>query len=231
MQQTTLAIHLDNQPSLNNYYPANTYTQQVIDKLNQELSQPCQYYLLTGNSGCGKTHLLKAYCMQAYHRRCYIPCKQLARYQPNLLEGLTDHLICLDDIEYLLGNSSWEKALFRLFIQTKCTLLMSATTSEPAKKVLLPDLKSRLSACLHIKISPLNEQEQRQALAYRAQSRGMILSEKLLQWLQHNAPRSNHALFGLLNHLDQYCLMNQCKPSLSILQKLMGTLSKHHPDD
>lgn len=231
MQQTTLPIHLDNQPSLNNYYPANIYLKQLLNSLHSGLNQPGQYYLLTGNLGSGKTHLLKAHYLHTQRKRCYIPCKQLAKYQPDLLENLDNHLICLDDIEHLLGNTRWEQALFRIFIQARSTLLMSSSHCEPATKVLLPDLKSRLSACLHLKIADLSDDEQKQALAYRAQSRGMLLNDKLLQWLQHHAPRNNHTLFDILGKLDQYCLRNQCKPNIGIIQKLIPELNTHRPTD
>ena len=57
-------------------------------------------------------------------------------------------LVCLDDLQAVIGNSEWEIALFDLFNRIKANgktlLVVSAEQSPTALPVKLPDLASRL---------------------------------------------------------------------------------------
>ena len=57
-------------------------------------------------------------------------------------------LVCLDDLQAVIGNSEWEIALFDLFNRIKANgktlLVVSAEQSPAALPVKLPDLASRL---------------------------------------------------------------------------------------
>ena len=218
MMQKTLPIHLDYQASLQNYYVANDYAKALIQTCLTYTKQN-KHQLLVGPSGSGKSHLLKAICLQHNTKWCYIPCKSLFRYPTDVLHDLDNHLVCLDDIDHLLGNKAWEQTLFQVMVTlTNCTLLMS-TAHYPLTNTKLPDLASRIQAIHSLQLPTLDDTSQQKALKWRAQVRGIHINEKMISYLQQHAPRNNHALFSILDAIDRHCLQQQKKPTLTIIQQ------------
>lgn len=216
--QQTLPIHLDYQASLQNYYTANDYAKALITTCIDHTQQH-KHQLLVGETGSGKSHLLKAICLQHTSKWCYIPCKNLVRYPIEVLHDLDNHLICLDDVEHLLGNKVWEQALFHVMVAlSNCTLLMSSA-QHPLDHIKLPDLASRLQALHALHLPTLDERSQKAALQQRAQMRGMRINEKMIAYLQQHAPRNNHAIFSILDAIDKHCLQKQKKPTTAIIQR------------
>src|SRR3954471_9925386 len=80
--------------------------------------QPPTCVWLHGAGGLGKTHLLQALCARAGERAesaAYLPLEEARSMGPEVLNGLGElSLVCLDDVEAVLGKSDWEHALFRL---------------------------------------------------------------------------------------------------------------------
>ena len=108
---------------------------------------------------------------------------------------------------------------------------MSSDNAVANTGVELPDLRSRLAAITSIKLPSLDEDQQRLALSWRAQARGIQLNTKMLTWLQTHAPRDNHALFSILEKIDQHCLATHTKPSTALINNIIDNISTHHPND
>lgn len=225
MQQQCLPLHLEDQPSFSNFYCSSPYTSALISHLKNH-NQQGQPLIIYGDSGCGKSHLLKAACLRSQRLWIYLPGKTLHRFNPDLLHNLQQHLLCIDDIQHLLGNPTWEHSLFHaLTNHTKNHVLFSYSNSNTLEKCQLQDLRSRLQAMLHLQLQPLNESEQIQALAHRAQHKGLSLSTQCAVWMLQHTPRNNHSLFKLLTQLDQHCLKTKRKPTISILKDLVEQCS------
>ena len=71
-----------------------------------------------GGEATGKTHLLQAACEAAGDRAVYIPLKSIIKIGPKILDDLaTRELICIDDLDSVVGHSEWETRLFNLYNQ------------------------------------------------------------------------------------------------------------------
>ena len=74
---------------------------------------------LWGAKASGKTHLLQAVCAQAGDESMYVPMRQVRRAGPGILHGLADRkYVCLDDVDSVAGDDSWELGLFELLNQS-----------------------------------------------------------------------------------------------------------------
>jgi len=71
---------------------------------------------ICGPEGSGKTHLLQALCAQAGAGARYLPLSQLVEFGPAALaEWHGERWLCLDDVESVIGDREWERALFGVY--------------------------------------------------------------------------------------------------------------------
>jgi len=184
---------------------------------------------LWGERGTGKSHLLQALCTRvaAYERRsAYIPLSQRAAgLMPALLEGLEQlDLVCIDDLEEVVGDSGWEQALFNLFNrirENRRSLILTAAMSPNGLPLRLPDLRSRLQSATIFHLQPLNEEERVAALKQRAELRGIGLNDEVTAYLVRRVPRDMHSLFQLLDRLDRAGLQAKRKITIPFIRELL----------
>ena len=169
--------------------------------------------LLWGESQSGKTHLLQACCAkegQSHRAVSYIPLREFAKYDVGVLEGLShSSLVVLDDIDFVVGEMKWERALFNLINTTrdnKQRLLFSSTQNPRLMKCLLPDLSSRLIWGGSYQLQALLDQEKPRALQARAEQRGFKLSDRVIEYLYRRYPRDFDTLLTILDQLDKESL-------------------------
>jgi DnaA family protein len=179
--------------------------------------------------GQGRSHLLQATCSRATHvgrRACYLPLAE-SWPQPEMLAGLEAlDVVCVDDIQVVLGQAEWERALFRLYndvLEQGHQLVISASAAPANLSVALPDLASRLAACVIWQIKPLNDVEQGNALSARARVLGIEWSEDTLQYLQRRLPRDMTSLFKALEQLDAAALSHQRKLTVPFVRSVLET--------
>jgi DnaA family protein len=98
------------------------------------LDEPGGFLFLSGPEGCGKSHLLNALCHAAREAGLaafYIALKRLPEEAAASLDGLRAlDLVCVDDIDCVAGNATWENALFRCFNEVRAAsgrLLVSSS--------------------------------------------------------------------------------------------------------
>jgi DnaA family protein len=85
----------------------------------------------------------------------------------------------------------------------------------------LPDLRSRLSQCTRIALAPLDDDGRRAVLRERAQRRGLLLDEAVLEWLLKRVGRDLAGLTGLLDRLDRASLAAQRRVTVPFLRKVL----------
>jgi DnaA family protein len=205
--QLPLNIALLDGASFENYYPGPN--RELLDCLVGGLDAGTQEIVyLWGRSGSGKTHLLRAQCRAASARgqpSAYLP---LAEDLPvDMLDGLERmDLLCLDDIHARAGRSAWEHALFALYNRCRdagVRLLISGKAPPGALGIQLPDLASRLSWGLVLRLRELAEADKVAALQHRAHCRGLELPAGVASFLLRRCRRDLAFLFGLLDRLDR----------------------------
>lgn len=183
---------------------------------------------LLGPPGVGKTHLLQASCALAGQRgltSAYLPLATSKDTDPGLLAGLERvDLVALDDVDMLAGESAWERALFTLYNELHelgGRLACSAQMPPAGVAFALPDLASRLSACVVHRLQPLAERDQGLALRRRAAHRGLELPDETLTYLIRRAPRDFAALCRLLDDLDTEALAAQRRLTVPFVRQVL----------
>lgn len=187
---------------------------------------------LWGAAGQGKSHLLNACCRDAHRRGlscAYLPLATLRDYGPEVLEGLGAlDLLCLDDLEAIGGDPSWEKSLFSLFneLRDKDRRLLTASSQPPAHlPVNLPDLKTRLGWGLTLHLAPLTDSDRLLALHLQARAMGLDLPEAAGRYLMAHHPRDLGSLRQLLGELDRATLAAQRKLTVPFIKTYLEHLA------
>jgi len=189
-----------------------------------------------GSQGCwlwgvpssGKTHLLQAVCDRAGDRSVYVPLRLLLDAGPELLEGLESReLICLDDIDAVAGNESWEAALFDLYNQIfdadRC-LIVAAAMSPRECPINLPDLQSRLARLPAFQVQALGDEDTVLALQLRARHRGLDLPDDTARYLLNRSRRDMASLYHLLDKLDLEALRAQRRLTIPFVKGVLENL-------
>lgn len=158
-----------------------------------------------GPASSGKSHLLQAACA-AHARAAYLPAADLRPVGPRALAGWDEReLVCIDDVDLLLGDRSWELALFGLFNalwERQGCLVASASSAPGNAGFVLPDLASRLAWGGVFRLEPLDDEARIAALRRRARYRGLELPEDVGRYLLRRLPRDMRALCDWLDRLD-----------------------------
>jgi DnaA-homolog protein len=87
--------------------------------------------------------------------------------------------------------------------------------------IVLPDLRSRLAAMPHYALRPLDDAQQRAALAAHAAVRGIELPDETLQYLQHRFARDMSSLAALLDRIDVASLEEQRRVTLPFIRRVL----------
>ena len=218
-QQLTLGIHLRDDATFQNYYSGQN--EQVIHNLAIQ-NEP--YVFLYGINGTGKSHLLQAACHHAGKEGLPVAYLPLAEegLMPAMLDGLENmSLIALDDIQKVIGDESWELALFNLYNRVRETgvnMIVSSIEPLASLDIKLADLKSRLSWGPTYKLVSLNDEEKLHALQQRAKNRGLDLADDVVLYLLKRSPRDMTSLFALFEKLDNASMVEKRKLTIPFIK-------------
>ncbi len=185
--------------------------------------------LLYGARGAGKTHLLHAVCAQVAARTeplTYLPLGQFRDAEPGaVLAGLERlRTVCLDDLDQVLGNADWERALFDLLNRLRACgthLALAARPNPVQRQTRLADLASRLAWGPVVQLHLLRDEALGRALRHRARTLGLDLSDQSLAYIQTRGPRVTGKLFRFLARLDSVSLAEQRRLTLPLVRRLL----------
>jgi DnaA-homolog protein len=231
-EQLALNLRLRDASSFENYFAARNREpverlQRATRSLGDAPHSPASWLYLWGEPGTGKTHLLEAACRAAQeqgHAPLYVPFAGKADFTTALLEDVEQvPLVCVDDVDAIAGDASWEAALFALYERLRAQggmLILAASASPVAIGLKLADLATRLAAGLVYQLQPLSDAEKIAALRLRAQRRGLEMTEEVANYLLTRFPRDLHSLFALLDRLDTATLAAQRRLTIPFLRGL-----------
>jgi len=226
-EQLPLNLQLNDDATFENFCAGeNTLALSELKTFHQQREN---FIYLWGKFAVGKTHLLQACCHAYQHLNLstiYIPLKHHEQFRPSILEGLENlDLICLDDIDAVLRQPTWEEALFHCYnkLQQKDRQLI-ITASKPPQYLTyqIPDLKSRLSQGLILKLEELADAQKLEALTARAKNRGLTLNNEVGLFLMRRYPRNMQSLFDALDHLDRISLAEQRRLTIPFVKNALG---------
>ena len=182
-----------------------------------------------GNHASGKTHLLQACCHtsnQLKLKTFYLSLKNLKNLRPAVLDYLESmHLICIDDIDSIAAQPAWEKAFLHFFNRVHDAgkrLIIAGNKAPNTLGIELPDLVSRLSWGIVFQLYELTDEEKIHALILRFKARGLLLSEKVANFLFYRCQRDMKTLFSMLEKLDQASFQAQHKLTIPFVKSVLG---------
>lgn len=192
------------------------------------LGETFQSIYIWGQAATGKSHLLQAVCNLASETDlgvAYIPLSRYAELSPEMLEGLHYlHMVCVDDIDCIVGQSEWERALLHLYNRLRDQqrpLLMTGSKGPRDLALQLQDLKSRIIWDLIYHLQPLSDTDKISLLQKRADTRSFEISAEVAAYLIKNVKRDLPSLLELLDKFDQATLAEKRKLTIPFVKLLM----------
>ena len=183
-----------------------------------------------GGEATGKTHLLQAACEAAGDRAVYIPLKSIIKIGPKILDDLaTRELICIDDLDSVVGHSEWETRLFNLYNQIfgqDGQIIVSANASPRICSIELADLKSRMMKLPAFQIKSLNENLRISALQLRSNHRGIELPISTAKYLLKRSRRDMNSLYEILDQLDKEGLRAKRRLTIPFAREVLSSMKK-----
>lgn len=225
--QLTLQVQLRDEATFANFFHGQN--EQLATHLQSQVQEAQQaFFYLWGASGVGKSHLLQASCLAVKSKgrsAAYISLSE-SELTPDILEGLDDcSLVCLDDIDVVLGKAHWEEAIFHFYNaireQNHC-LVVAATSSPNYLNCCLPDLRSRFTWGMVYQVHGLSDAEKCAVLQLRAKQRGLSLSDEVANFLLRRCSRDMTTLYQILNDLDQASLRSKRSLSIPFIKEVLG---------
>jgi DnaA family protein len=183
---------------------------------------------LWGAHGSGKTHLLQAVCADAGMSAAYFPLNRSLALPPDALTGFErSRVLCIDDVDAIAGDQSWEQALFTLFneaAELRTRVIFAATVAPRQAAWALDDWSSRAASCVVYQLRELDDEGRIEALRLRAAQRGLQLPDETSEYLLKRMPRDLPSLFQILDALDEASLVEQRRLTIPFIR---DELEKH----
>lgn len=215
MQQLLLDVFTPPRPTLTNFLVGQNG--QLVHELQQlaTLESLSPFMYVYGPAGCGKSHLLRGVAdemgvnvVAGGNRFVFKPSEQA---------------LVIDNIEQLTPYSQVQ--LFNAFnsslADNKPGKIILASEFPPAELKLRDDLRTRIEAGLCLRVHPLSDQEKHEALQSMAKSRGLQLSEEVIEYALRYFQRDMGSLMAVMDGLDRFSLEQQKPVSVNLLRHWM----------
>ena len=227
--QLSLPVHLPDDETFESYYPAKGNDQLIQTLIACAEGRGPQALFLWGPEKSGRTHLIHAACAHANESgrsSFYVPLGIHASISTALLEGLEMmDLVCIDDVDAIVGHPLWEEALFDLYNRVLerqgCALVVSGRHAPADCGFSLPDLVSRMQWGLNYQLHPMADDEKLAALQRRAAMRGLQLPEDVGKFLLNRLARDLRTLFDVLDKLDKASMVHQRKLTIPFIKEML----------
>ena len=225
MRQMALDIGLQTAPSFDSFFagPNTAALQHLKLWTASQKPSPVPTYLW-GESGCGKSHLLKA---------VYATLKDQGLAVGWLDANTPAHLnfadawvaVLMDDVH--LFNLEQQAMGFNWFVNAltpktgQPRWVLAAGALPPADLQLRDDLRSRLGWGHVYALQVLSDPERRAVLRQEADSRGLFLSDEVMAYMLTRFSRDLSSLMTLLDHLDQFALQTQRAITIPLIKSML----------
>jgi len=179
---------------------------------------------LWGESGSGKTRLLRALALQ-----CQADGERVGWFNADQpLPWVLDEswrLVVVDDCHAL--DAAHQHAAFALFVDagTHGVQWAAAGALPPVDLPLRDDLRTRLGWGHVFALQALAESEARSAMRREADHRGIFLSDEVMDYLLTRLRRDMNHLMALLDRLDGYALAEQRPVTIPLVRKMLAETS------
>lgn len=197
---------------------------------NSLLKNSGSAFYLYGKSGVGKTHLLQAACRFVTEKEkasVYLPMSDVGLpLIPDVLNGLEQTpLVCLDDMNHLIGDAKWETALANLLTKSSVqghTIIVSGERAINDWDIRTQELAKALMNVLPINMQGLEEKnEVIEALKRHSTKMGFDLPNEVGNFLVKQFSPDLQELLAVLKLLEQATLVEKRRLTLPFVKQVL----------
>lgn len=225
MKQIALDIGLATAPAFGNFFagPNNAALSHLQLWSGSSLRSPVPTYLW-GESGSGKTHLLKAAVGVLQQQGARVGWLDASIMEPAEFNDNWSAVV-LDDCH--LYTAVQQQAAFNWFVNAVSSAdgqprgVLAAGNVPPADLMLRDDLRSRLGWGHIYELHALSEPETRAVLRKEADARGVFLSDEVISFVLSRFSRDLNSLMQLLDQLDGYALQTQRAITVPLIKAML----------
>lgn len=199
MQQLVLEMPPAIPPRLEDFIPG--HNSEALDAVRHWIDgQGEPFIYLWGDAGCGKSLLTETLAREIGAAAQWVRCHS------NTLDFGQSQWLLVDDVQWL-GPTGCE-ALFDQYNRLRANggRLLATGPCPPAQLNLLPDLVTRLSWGLVLRLHGLNDDEKMAALQSRTQQWGVELSDEAARYILSRWDRNMTSLFAFIQELNRRSL-------------------------
>jgi DnaA-homolog protein len=227
MTQLALELELTPSPRLDNYVAAANV--QALAHLRRCAADPLRSAIPTylwGDTGCGKTHLLRAVAREVEALGQAVGWLDPHLPEPPLFDEAWSVLL-MDDCDLL--PPAFQAMAFNWFVNAQTPIqgrprwVLAAGAAPPAELKLREDLRTRLGWGEIFYLHPVNETDCRLALRQAADERGLYLSDDVMAFMLNHFSRDLGSLMELLAHLDSYALRTKRAITIPLIKSMLQT--------
>lgn len=225
MKQLALDIGLAPLPTLDNFVAVGN--EAALDHLRLWVGNPLRSPVPTflwGDSGSGKTHLLRAVREALREQGAQVGWLGADTLNPPEFDERWDAVL-LDDTQ--LYTATQQAAAFNWFVnaqtpaQGAARWVLAAGDRPPADLQLREDLRTRLGWGHVFQLRALGETERRAVLRRAADERGVFLGDEVMDFMLKRFARDLSSLMLLLERLDGYALRTQRAITIPLIKSML----------
>ena len=188
-----------------------------------------------GGAGSGKSHLLSAICdsyLEVGKSAIQVSLLELLDAPTEAITSLDRYdLVALDDIEAISGVPHWQKAVFHLINYNNeggGQLVFSSRIAPIELKLELPDLQSRLTQAVSVKVPTGSLYADRYALVTSVLTRrGIHIDQQVIDYLLMQGPHQTSVLLQTLEQLIQLLKGEKIKISHANLRQIYALIDEY----
>ena len=225
MKQLALDIGLAPLPTLDNFVGVGNEAALAHLRLwvPNPLRSPVPTFLW-GESGSGKTHLLRAVREALREQGSRVGWMDASTLDPAEYDERWDAVL-LDDTH--LYTAAQQAMAFNWFVNAQTPAhgparwVLAAGDRPPADLVLREDLRTRLGWGHVFQLRALGETERRAVLRRAADERGVFLGDEVMDFMLKRVSRDLSSLMLLLERLDGYALRTQRAITIPLIKSML----------
>ena len=207
----------------------------VIDGVRQLHAGLMNRFYLYGGAGTGKSHLLTAICdsyLEVGKSAIKVSLLELLDAPIEAITSLEMYdLVALDDIEAISGVPHWQKAVFHLINNNNDgggQLVFSSRFAPIELKLELPDLQSRLTQAVSVRVPSGQSYADRLALLTSVMERkGVHFDPQIIDYLLMHGPTQTSTLLQSLEQLEKMLQGEKVKLSNATIKQIYALIDEY----
>lgn len=207
----------------------------VVDGVRQLHAGLMSRFYIYGGAGAGKSHLLSAIFdsyLEIGKSAIQVSLLELLDAPTEAITALDRYdLVALDDIEAISGVPHWQRAVFHLINYNNeggGQLVFSSRYAPIELKLELPDLQSRLTQAVSVRVPNGSLYADRQALVVSVLSRrGIQIDPQIVDYLLLHGPHQTSVLLQTLEQLIQLLKGEKTKLSNVTLRQIYALIDEY----